>query len=162
MPLDVLKLDADFFRGDSEGGRGEIVVSEAIKLAKALNMRTVAEGVEVRDQVDFLAKQGCDMIQGYYYAKPMAGADYELRMGMYSDDEPAESVLELTDSATDVVVEDADSDVSNDTVTDAVIDTEDVTDGMSVDTTENVIEEVDGEVTEQDSISEIVDDKTKE
>ena len=128
MPLDVLKLDADFFRGDSEGGRGEIVVSEAIKLAKALNMRTVAEGVEVRDQVDFLAKQGCDMIQGYYYAKPMAGADYELRMGMYSDDEPAESVLELTDSATDVVVEN--------TVADTVIGIEDVTDGMSVDITD--------------------------
>ncbi len=80
MPLDVLKLDADFFRGETEGGRGEIVVSEAIKLAKALNMRTVAEGVEVRDQVDFLARQGCDMIQGYYYAKPMPGSDYEQRM----------------------------------------------------------------------------------
>jgi EAL domain-containing protein (putative c-di-GMP-specific phosphodiesterase class I) len=92
MPLDVLKLDAEFFRGEKDK-RSEIVVSEAIKLAKALNMRTVAEGVEVRDQVDFLAKQGCDMIQGYYYAKPMAGADYELRMGTYSDDEPAESVL---------------------------------------------------------------------
>ncbi|MCR5204608.1 MAG: EAL domain-containing protein [Lachnospiraceae bacterium] len=80
MPLDVLKLDADFFRGESEGNRGEIVVSEAIRLAKALNMRTVAEGVEVKEQVDFLAKQGCDMIQGYYYAKPMTGSDYEQRM----------------------------------------------------------------------------------
>ena len=80
MPLDVLKLDADFFRGESEGNRGEIVVSEAIRLAKSLNMRTVAEGVEVREQVDFLARQGCDMIQGYYYAKPMPGSDYEERM----------------------------------------------------------------------------------
>lgn len=80
MPLDVLKLDAEFFRGDSQGDRGEIVVSEAIKLAKSLNMRTVAEGVEVKEQVDFLAKQGCDMIQGYYYAKPMPKEEYEQRM----------------------------------------------------------------------------------
>ena len=80
MPLDVLKLDAEFFRGDSADGRGEIVVSEAIKLAKSLHMRTVAEGVEIKDQVEFLAGEGCDMIQGYYYAKPMPAAEYEGRM----------------------------------------------------------------------------------
>lgn len=80
MPLDVLKLDAEFFRGDNKGERGEIVVSEAIKLAKNLDMRIVAEGVEVKDQVDFLASQGCDMIQGYYFAKPMPKDEYLVRM----------------------------------------------------------------------------------
>ena len=81
MPLDVLKLDAEFFRGEMAGtDRGEIVVSEAIKLAKSLNMRTVAEGVEAKNQVEFLASQGCDMIQGYFYAKPMPAGDYEQRM----------------------------------------------------------------------------------
>jgi EAL domain-containing protein (putative c-di-GMP-specific phosphodiesterase class I)/GGDEF domain-containing protein len=80
MPLDVLKLDAEFFRGSEAGDRGQIVVAEAIRLARSLNMRTVAEGVEVRDQVDFLAAEGCDMIQGYAYAKPMEAADYEERM----------------------------------------------------------------------------------
>ena len=80
MPLDVLKLDAEFFRGDSGDGRGEIVVSEAIRLAKQLNMRTVAEGVEDRDQVEFLAEHDCDMIQGFYYAKPMPPEEYEERM----------------------------------------------------------------------------------
>ena len=80
MPLDVLKLDAEFFRGDNDNDRGEIVVTEAIKLAKSLNMRTVAEGVEIKEQVDFLAEQGCDMIQGYYFAKPMPKDEYEQRM----------------------------------------------------------------------------------
>ena len=80
LPLDVLKLDAEFFRGENEGERGEIVVSEAIKLAKSLNMRTVAEGVEVKEQVEFLANQGCDMIQGFYFAKPMPKDEYEGRM----------------------------------------------------------------------------------
>lgn len=80
MPLDVLKLDAEFFRGDTTDGRGQIVVSEAIKLGKQLNMRIVAEGVEVREQVEFLAKEGCDMIQGYYFAKPMSGEDFVKKM----------------------------------------------------------------------------------
>lgn len=80
MPLDVLKLDAEFFRGQNAGERGEIVVSEAIKLARSLNMRTVAEGVEEKEQVEFLADMGCDMIQGYYFAKPMPKGDYEERM----------------------------------------------------------------------------------
>ena len=80
MPLDVLKLDAEFFRGDSEDGRGEIVVSEAIHLGKLLNMKIVAEGVEVKEQVDFLANEDCDMIQGYYYAKPMPAEEFEERI----------------------------------------------------------------------------------
>ena len=73
-------LDADFFRGENAGERGEIVVSEAIKLAKSLDMRTVAEGVEEREQVEFLARQGCDMIQGFYYAKPMPKSEYTEKM----------------------------------------------------------------------------------
>ena len=80
MPLDVLKLDAEFFRGENADQRGRIVVAEAIRLARSLEMRTVAEGVEIKEQVDFLAEQQCDMIQGYYYAKPMPGQDYEQKM----------------------------------------------------------------------------------
>lgn len=80
LPLDVLKLDAEFFRGEDFGGRGEIVVSKAIALAKQLNMKIVAEGVEKKEQVDFLASQDCDMIQGYYFAKPMPADEYEQRM----------------------------------------------------------------------------------
>lgn len=77
LPLDVLKLDAEFFRGNAEKERSETVVSEAIKLAKSLDMRIVAEGVEKKEQVDFLAKQGCDMIQGFYFAKPMPISEFE-------------------------------------------------------------------------------------
>ena len=114
MPLDVLKLDAEFFRGENAGERGELVVSEAIKLAKSLSMRTVAEGVEEKSQVEFLAKQGCDMIQGYFYAKPMPGAEYEQRMkdGVKHKDEeaadktkPAEPVKQEEPAADQVIQE---------------------------------------------------------
>jgi EAL domain-containing protein (putative c-di-GMP-specific phosphodiesterase class I) len=80
MPLDVLKLDAEFFRGENVDGRSEIVVSETIKLAQSLEMKTVAEGVEAKETVDFLADQGCDMIQGFYFARPMPGSEFEQKM----------------------------------------------------------------------------------
>lgn len=78
LPLNILKLDAEFFRGENSTDRGKIVVSEAIHLAKSLDMKIVAEGVEKEDQVEFLASTGCDMIQGFYYAKPMPISDFEL------------------------------------------------------------------------------------
>lgn len=81
LQLDVLKIDADFFRGREENEeRGSLIVSETIQLAKNLGMTTVAEGIESADQVDFLATHGCDLIQGFYFAKPMPVTEYEERM----------------------------------------------------------------------------------
>lgn len=89
MPLDILKLDAGFFRGENDNDRAEIVVAEALQLARKLNMTTVAEGVEDEHQVEFLAAEGCNMIQGYYYSKPMPKEEYETKMGL-----PAQVVRE--------------------------------------------------------------------
>ena len=80
LPLDVLKLDAEFFRGESDAERSKIVVSEAIHLAQSLDMRIVAEGIEKKEQVEFLASIGCDMIQGYYFSKPVPADEYETKM----------------------------------------------------------------------------------
>lgn len=77
LPLDILKLDGEFFRGDFDDEKGKIVVKQAIALARNLKMRVVAEGVEKKEQVDFLAKNKCDMIQGYYFAKPMPVEEFE-------------------------------------------------------------------------------------
>ncbi|MBR4085309.1 MAG: EAL domain-containing protein [Lachnospiraceae bacterium] len=71
LQIDVLKIDADFFRGADEKERGLLIVSEVIDLAKKLDMKIVAEGIESREQVDFLTEQQCDLIQGYFFAKPM-------------------------------------------------------------------------------------------
>lgn len=80
LPIDVLKLDMEFFRGEDAEKRGKIVVQGTIRLAKNLKMEIVAEGIEKKEQVDFLAEQGCDMIQGFYFAKPMPVAEFEERM----------------------------------------------------------------------------------
>ena len=77
LQLDVLKLDADFFRGADAQDRGLLIVSEVIDLAKKLNMKIVAEGIESREQVDFLTEQECDLIQGYFFAKPMPICEFE-------------------------------------------------------------------------------------
>jgi EAL domain-containing protein (putative c-di-GMP-specific phosphodiesterase class I)/GGDEF domain-containing protein len=75
LPLDIVKIDKEFFSGDVE--KGNLIVSSVIRLAKSLKMKIVAEGVEVKEQVDFLARENCDMIQGYYYAKPMPVKEFE-------------------------------------------------------------------------------------
>ncbi len=85
LHLDVLKIDGEFFRGlDAEAfreennieERGLLIVAEVIDLAKKLNMQIVAEGIESREQVDFLVSQECDLIQGYFFAKPMPVEEY--------------------------------------------------------------------------------------
>lgn len=77
LSIDVLKIDADFFRGADSLERGMLIVSEVIDLAKKLDMKIVAEGIESKEQVEFLTAQECDLIQGYYYAKPMPLAEFE-------------------------------------------------------------------------------------
>ncbi|MBQ2823431.1 MAG: EAL domain-containing protein [Oscillospiraceae bacterium] len=76
LRIDVLKIDADFFRGADAEERGLLIVSEVIGLAKKLNMKIVAEGIESKEQVEFLTEQECDLIQGYFYAKPMPVAEF--------------------------------------------------------------------------------------
>lgn len=86
LHLDVLKIDGEFFRGldvetfrehNNIEERGLLIVAEVIDLAKKLNMQIVAEGIESREQVDFLVSQECDLIQGYFFAKPMPVEEYE-------------------------------------------------------------------------------------
>lgn len=76
IPVDIVKLDSGFFRGDDMDGNGTTIISEVISLAKQLNKKIVAEGIEDRTQVDFLKEAGCDFIQGYYFAKPMPVDDF--------------------------------------------------------------------------------------
>ena len=79
LPLDIIKLDAEFFRGVDDINRSNLIVGQTISLAKKLGMEIVAEGIETREQVDFLAKQDCDLIQGFYFSKPLPVSEFEER-----------------------------------------------------------------------------------
>lgn len=97
LPLDVLKLDAEFFRGEGHLEKANLIVGETITLAKKLGMTIVAEGIETREQVDFLAELDCDLIQGYYFAKPMPISEFEQSTyGKQEDNMPTDSNNENT------------------------------------------------------------------
>ena len=79
LPIDVVKLDKGFMDFDQEKNNesGRKVVRSVIDLAKQLSLKTVVEGVETKEQFEFLRDCGCDMIQGYYFSKPVDAAEYE-------------------------------------------------------------------------------------
>ncbi len=66
--LDTLKLDMNFLTPFTE--RSKSVIRSAVTMAKEIGLKTVAEGVETKEQLSFLNEIGCGMIQGYYYGRP--------------------------------------------------------------------------------------------
>lgn len=76
IPATVLKLDKEFLANDT--AKEHIIIDSVISMAKKLNITTVAEGVEDEKQRDFLREKGCDIAQGFFYAKPMPEKEFEL------------------------------------------------------------------------------------
>lgn len=75
IPVDILKLDKSFVDAIGEL-KGNIVVSTIISLGQLLEMKIVAEGVETKEQFEFLRDIFCDEIQGYYFSRPISASDY--------------------------------------------------------------------------------------
>lgn len=71
FPIDSVKIDRSFVRDVPQDREDCALAQAAIAMAHALGMRIVAEGVETAEQLVFLQDQGCDEVQGYYYARPM-------------------------------------------------------------------------------------------
>lgn len=80
IPANVLKIDREFLNTSEHNERGQVVLGNIIRLAKDLNMVVVTEGVETIEQIDMLKILGCQMVQGYYYAKPQPIADFSDQM----------------------------------------------------------------------------------
>lgn len=74
---DVLKLDMGFLSKTEFKDRSNAVIDAVVTLSKQLGLSVVSEGVETVEQVDFLTKTGCDVFQGYYFARPMPVKDFE-------------------------------------------------------------------------------------
>ena len=72
--FDVLKIDMRFL--SDIGSRSKKILASVVNMAKAIGIHTLAEGVETKEQMTFLRNIGCEMLQGYYYAKPMDGELY--------------------------------------------------------------------------------------
>ena len=76
IPIDVLKMDMSFVRNMNKDEKCLKLVELVISIAKFLNVPVVAEGVEDAGQVEALKKMGCDIIQGYYFSKPLPAEEF--------------------------------------------------------------------------------------
>ena len=83
MPLDTLKIDKSFVDKIGTGNERKediVVLKSIISLAKELGFSCLAEGAEIKSQVDRLRELGCDIVQGYYYSKPIPIEEYETKI----------------------------------------------------------------------------------
>lgn len=74
--FDIIKLDMGFIRRIGHNTKTEAIIRHTIGLAHTLGAKVVAEGVETKEQLDFLQSVDCDMIQGYYFYKPMPEEEF--------------------------------------------------------------------------------------
>ena len=79
VPIDVMKLDKSFI-DDYADEKGSSIIQCVLNLAKQLNLPVVAEGVETEEQYLYLKNSGCDVIQGYYFSKPLPKTEYLERL----------------------------------------------------------------------------------
>ena len=79
LPLTTLKIDQSFIREIGNDCNGEAVLRTIIHLAKDLQLRIIAEGVEEREQLDFLKRESCDEMQGYLFSRPLPCEEIEER-----------------------------------------------------------------------------------
>jgi len=77
MPIDALKMDKAFIRNIKPGNKEMELVTLVLKIAQTLGVPVIAEGVETEEEYMLLKKAGCDIIQGYYFSKPIAPEEFE-------------------------------------------------------------------------------------
>ena len=87
IEVDVLKMDLKFFEKTGSQERADKIVKNVINMAGELGMSVIAEGVESDEDIRKLKAIGCQVVQGYYFAKPMCVADYERFVEEYDNSE---------------------------------------------------------------------------
>ena len=77
IQIDVLKLDMGFLKSSDHSAKGGNILTAILKMAESLKMQAIAEGVETKEQVEFLKSIGCKYVQGFYYSKPLPVDEFE-------------------------------------------------------------------------------------
>ena len=77
LPIDALKLDMKFIRSAFQEQRDTRLLDVMIQLAEAFELPTIAEGVETEEQLQALRRMGCDIVQGYYFSRPLPAQEFE-------------------------------------------------------------------------------------
>jgi predicted signal transduction protein with EAL and GGDEF domain len=71
LPIDILKIDQSFVRDLTANPEGAAIIPAVIDMAHSLRLRVVAEGVETKEQLSFLSRHGCDLMQGFLFSEPV-------------------------------------------------------------------------------------------
>jgi diguanylate cyclase (GGDEF)-like protein len=77
LPIDALKLDMQFIRNAFKGRKDTRLLEVMILLAESFHLPTIAEGVETAEQLFTLKMMGCDIVQGYYFSRPLPAEEFE-------------------------------------------------------------------------------------
>ncbi len=75
LPIKELKIDKSFIHDIERNVNNEAIIKAIINLAKTLHLKIVAEGVETKKQLDFLTRNDCNIIQGFYFSKPLRASE---------------------------------------------------------------------------------------
>ncbi|MEY2436962.1 MAG: hypothetical protein QOF97_1798 [Acidimicrobiaceae bacterium] len=107
FPVDVLKVDQSFVAGLGDSAEDTAIVVGVVRLAQALGLSAVAEGVETPEQLEQLALLGCELAQGFFWSPPLSADDFEAWLGSFDaasnpdtdgvDSKPAIRVLLVDD-----------------------------------------------------------------
>lgn len=84
LPVDTIKLDREFLHVSSNTSRGKKVIRNVISMCRDLKMDVVTEGVETKEQIDFITSCGCPIAQGFFYAPPLPLEDFTVFAEEYS------------------------------------------------------------------------------
>jgi diguanylate cyclase (GGDEF)-like protein/PAS domain S-box-containing protein len=77
FPINTIKIDRSFVYDVHNNSNDSAIIRAIIALAHSLNLKVIAEGVELKEQVDYLTEQGCEQVQGFYYSKPICASQFE-------------------------------------------------------------------------------------
>jgi EAL domain-containing protein (putative c-di-GMP-specific phosphodiesterase class I) len=97
LPIDAIKIDLSFVQGIGKDHNDEEIIKAIITLANSLGLKTIAEGVETNEQVSFLKEYKCDLMQGYYFSRPLPSEDAtQFLKDRLSEDRLEESQYSIT------------------------------------------------------------------
>lgn len=76
LPIEIVKVDKTIVQAAFESEKMKVILDNTLEMLGGLKRKVLVEGVEKKEQADYLIEKGCDYIQGYYYAKPMSADDF--------------------------------------------------------------------------------------
>jgi EAL domain-containing protein (putative c-di-GMP-specific phosphodiesterase class I) len=80
FPIHTLKIDKSFIKDVTTNQNDAAISASIIALAHTMNLTVIAEGIETREQLEFLLEKGCEIGQGYYFSKPIEASEAELML----------------------------------------------------------------------------------